>query len=431
MSTTAVALAVALLVVVASLFNGFINNVENTGRQVFGDIYLNPWISIPQYQLLIDKLDDIECVDSAAMTVKTYGLLRLDTGNVKPAQVIGIDPEQYSRVTQLQDYLLIHKDSSSLPNFSDNAQDNQGFVAVGVLASADEQTDQYDFESIKKQWLGKELILTTGIVTSRQNQDNQSITKIKQKHYIFKISDFVFTGLHPLDTSTVFLPIDSVRGLAGSNAEDFGTFTEAILIKLHDNTDPQKAIPLIKQTWQNFASEQNLPSQYISNPQIVTSSQLQKSYILELQKQMDLLMIIFGIVCSAAVMLIFCILYMIVMNKQKDIAVIKSFGAGKTTICTIFLGFGGCIGLAGSLVGIAIGWFIIRNINFLEQIVRVLFGIKLWKSSVYMFTKIPNSLDITAAGWILLSAVIAAVFGALVPAIVAARTNPVKILRYE
>ncbi len=146
---------------------------------------------------------------------------------------------------------------------------------------------------------------------------------------------------------------------------------------------------------------------------------------------MDLLMIIFGIVCSAAVMLIFCILYMIVMNKQKDIAVIKSFGAGKTTICTIFLGFGGCIGLAGSLVGIAIGWFIIRNINFLEQIVRVLFGIKLWKSSVYMFTKIPNSLDITAAGWILLSAVIAAVFGALVPAIVAARTNPVKILRYE
>jgi len=72
-----------------------------------------------------------------------------------------------------------------------------------------------------------------------------------------------------------------------------------------------------------------------------------------------------------------------------------------------------------------------RNINTIEEWVRVLFGLKIWRSSVYMFSKIPNEVDWGWALVIVLSAVIASGIGALIPAIIAWRSRPVSILRYE
>ncbi|MHC4071572.1 MAG: lipoprotein-releasing system transmembrane subunit LolC, partial [Planctomycetota bacterium] len=74
---------------------------------------------------------------------------------------------------------------------------------------------------------------------------------------------------------------------------------------------------------------------------------------------------------------------------------------------------------------------ITKNINAIEGWIRVIFGLKLWRSSVYMFSKIPSEVDWTWAVRIVLTAIVAAAVGALIPAIVAARTKPVEILRYE
>jgi ABC-type antimicrobial peptide transport system permease subunit len=67
----------------------------------------------------------------------------------------------------------------------------------------------------------------------------------------------------------------------------------------------------------------------------------------------------------------------------------------------------------------------------IEECIRKICGLKLWKSSVYMFSEIPNEVNWLWALTIVSIAIAAAVFGALVPAIVAARTKPVEILRYE
>jgi lipoprotein-releasing system permease protein len=122
---------------------------------------------------------------------------------------------------------------------------------------------------------------------------------------------------------------------------------------------------------------------------------------------------------------------MIVMTRQKDIAIIKSCGATGSSVALIFVGFGAFVGIIGSGVGAIIGYIVTKNINTIEEWVRIIFGLKLWKSSVYMFSKIPNEIDWDSALPIILSAVIAASLGALIPAIIAARTRPVNILRYE
>ncbi len=122
---------------------------------------------------------------------------------------------------------------------------------------------------------------------------------------------------------------------------------------------------------------------------------------------------------------------MIVVTKQRDIAIIKSCGATSGSVASIFIGFGACIGIIGSGAGVLLGYILIKNINTIEEWISIIFGLKLWRSSVYIFSKIPNEIDWGSALPIVLSAVTAASLGALIPAIIAVRTKPVNILRYE
>ncbi|MBU1261036.1 MAG: FtsX-like permease family protein, partial [Planctomycetes bacterium] len=111
--------------------------------------------------------------------------------------------------------------------------------------------------------------------------------------------------------------------------------------------------------------------------------------------------------------------------------IIKSIGGSASDITSIFLLFGSLVGFVGALAGVFVGFVITSNINVVEQFVSRLFGLKLWSSSVYMFTKIPNHFDWFWAISLFIAAVAASVLGAFLPSIIAARTSPVKILRYE
>ncbi|MHC4580230.1 MAG: FtsX-like permease family protein, partial [Planctomycetota bacterium] len=136
-------------------------------------------------------------------------------------------------------------------------------------------------------------------------------------------------------------------------------------------------------------------------------------------------------VSFGVVLLVFCIFYMIVRLKQKDIAIIRSCGTSSTAVAMVFVDFGACVGILGSAIGALLGHLITTNINIIEGWIRIVFGLKLWKSSVYMFSKIPNEVDWRWALVFMLVATAAAVVGTLIPAVVAARTKPVNILQYE
>ena len=158
---------------------------------------------------------------------------------------------------------------------------------------------------------------------------------------------------------------------------------------------------------------------------------MQKQFIAAYLQQMNVLLVIFGVVSFGVVLLIFCIFSLIVRLKQKDIAVIKSCGISSTSVALIFVGFGACVGAVGSGIGVFLGYIITININTIEDWISIIFGLKLWRSSVYLFEKIPNQVDWSSALPIVLFSVIAAAIGAVIPAIIAARTKPVEILRYE
>jgi len=93
--------------------------------------------------------------------------------------------------------------------------------------------------------------------------------------------------------------------------------------------------------------------------------------------------------------------------------------------------FGGFVGITGSAIGVLTGYVIISNINILERWIRIITGVRLWQSSSYILKYIPNEVNWPNVIWIIISAVAGCCLGALLPAIVAARTKPVDILRYE
>jgi len=452
LSIAAVALSCALLIVVTSLFTGFINAFEQSAVETIGDVVLAPPIKFAKYPLLIERLEQMGSVEAATATLSAQGLLHLGEGNVRAVKIWGIEPGKQTKVTGLKQSLRKQSQLPNEPSFeipsavllrkSESAGEKVGgFVGIGVVAEPDEKTDEYDFDAIEKSMLGRDVVLVTGVeIDSMTDEDSAEILSLdesgrggkrfKRKNVPFTITDIVFTGVYLLDKNYVYLPIEELQKKLYPN--ETGRIADQIQIKLRDNTQPELALAQIRGLWQSFASEQLIWDAYlIRYTNIETAKQMQSRYVAELRKQMGVLLLIFGVVSFTVVLLIFCIFYMIVITRQKDIAIIKSCGTASSSVALIFAGFGVCVGIIGSAFGAILGYTITKNINIIEEWIRIIFGLKLWKSSVYMFSKIPNEIDWNSALPILFSAVIAAAIGASIPAIIAVRTKPVNILRYE
>ena len=151
LSMTAVALSVSLLIVVSSLFTGFIKAFEAAAVTAMGDVVIEPPVKLPGYQKFCRQLEKIPDVDTATGTLSAQGLLHLGKGNVRAVKVLGIDPARQARVTGLKQFL--HKQSKLDPDpsfaIAGASEKIGGFAGVGVIARPDEETDEY-FDDLDK-----------------------------------------------------------------------------------------------------------------------------------------------------------------------------------------------------------------------------------------------------------------------------------------
>ena len=128
---------------------------------------------------------------------------------------------------------------------------------------------------------------------------------------------------------------------------------------------------------------------------------------------------------------ILAILYMMVLEKRREIGILKALGAPMTGLLQLFLLNGGIIGLLGSICGVGIALVFLRYINDIEGFLSAVFGLKVFPKEVYVFDTLPVVYDTYA---IVITAVVTVLFSllaAFVPAYIAARSDPVKSLRNE
>jgi lipoprotein-releasing system permease protein len=421
LSIAAVAISCALLITVASIFTGFINAFEQSAVNAMGDVILSPGGDIKDYQELTRELEELKEVKAAAGTLSTQGLLHLGKGNVRAVEIWGIEVQKEGKVTTFEKSLL--KGKTTEPQAEGNAI--EGYIGIGVLAEPNEQTDEYDFNAVEKM-TGQQAVITTGSAIKKED----GVEQFKRRTIQFTIADVVFTGIYYLDSRLVYLPIDRLSKAIYPELDQ--PVARQIHIKLGKNADTAAAISQIRGVWETFASQKlGWGQQQIQWARIETARQMQARYVAEIRKQMGVLLLIFGVVSLSAVLLVFCIFYMLVEHRRRDVAILKSCGATSGSVAAVFMGFGGCVGVTGAAIGTVLGYYITKNINAVDEWIRIIFGLKLWKASVYMFSTIPNEVDWQAVVWITVAAIAGAVLGATIPAVSAALTKPVSILRYE
>ena len=175
-----------------------------------------------------------------------------------------------------------------------------------------------------------------------------------------------------------------------------------------------------------------MDAELLSYVSVETWEDRQIQFIAAVEKEKILVTLLFGIISLVAVVLIGCIFWMIVVQKTRDIGIIKSVGASASGVATIFVGFGAVVGVLGAALGAVGGSVFVWYINDIQDwLVSIHPQLQVWSPDVYTFDRIPNVVKWHEVAIISAVAVLASVLGALIPAVLAGRVWPVKALHYE
>jgi lipoprotein-releasing system permease protein len=222
------------------------------------------------------------------------------------------------------------------------------------------------------------------------------------------------------DQSFVFVPIRKLQELRGmiDPKTGIGNFT-SIQIKLKDDRDGDLVVAKLKEL---FAPE-------IYN--VSTWREKQGPLLAAVQMETAILNVLLFMIIAVAGFGILAIFFMIVVEKTRDIGILKSLGASGRGIMGIFLSYGLSLGLVGSGVGLGLGLLFVAYINEIAKGVGWITGKPVFDPKIYYFNSIPTIVDPFTVSWIMMGALVIAVMASVLPARRASRLHPVEALRYE
>jgi lipoprotein-releasing system permease protein len=157
----------------------------------------------------------------------------------------------------------------------------------------------------------------------------------------------------------------------------------------------------------------------------------QREFFDALQQEKLAMFIILGFIVLVAAFNITSTLIMLVMEKRRDIGILRTLGASNASIFNLFLIEGLMIGLSGTFAGVVLGILFALNLNPILHFIAWCVGWDIFSSVIYYFDGIPVAVVWTDVVWISLSAVILTVLSTLYPAWSAMRVDPVDALRNE
>jgi lipoprotein-releasing system permease protein len=141
--------------------------------------------------------------------------------------------------------------------------------------------------------------------------------------------------------------------------------------------------------------------------------------------------IILSLIILVAALNIISGMMMLVKDKGRDIAVLRTMGASKSSVMRVFLITGASIGVVGTLAGLVLGIVFCWNIEGIRQFVSWLTGTAMFDPNVYYLTKLPAEINPSETAWIVFMALALSVLATLYPSWRASKLDPVEALRYE
>lgn len=238
----------------------------------------------------------------------------------------------------------------------------------------------------------------------------------------FTVIDFYESKMSEYDSTFAFCPLSKLQELRGMVDRESGkAAVTSIQMKLRDGANLTAARDKLRAVFP--------VARY--RYRVETWKDMQGPLLAAVQWETAILNILLFLIIGVAGFGIFATFFMIVVEKTKDIGILKSLGAPSRGVMSIFLSYGFALGIVGSGGGMLLGVLFVWKINAIAKWIERLTGQEVFDPTVYYFHEIPTIINPLTIAWIVVGAMVIAVLASVLPAIRAARMHPVKALRYE
>lgn len=475
-SLIAVMLCTAMVIIILSVMGGWLKNFREQFHGIVGDIEVSRLglAGFPYYDEMIREIEALPEVKAAAPTLQTFGLVNIFNQIPDGVQVIGYDIGKISQITEFGRSLWDQHESQRLLAQDPTAPASTREEAKAAMEKTPSFTKPLSPELYRDLWRTSfpksrvdaadfpGIIVGSGVVGIERQPDGTfkgrdgiqyawvrltvlamgegdlRLTEQNKSERMYWIIDDSRTKLWQYDQNTVYVPFNVLQKDLGMDArvEDGKQIpgqTHRITIGLKDPDNIAAVVPKIQQIVDGVLKRHDALKEGRAAVSVRGwyDTPGTKDFLQAVEKEIVLVTFLFAMVSVVAIFLIFCIFFMIVVEKTKDIGIVKAVGATSWGVAQIFLGYGLAIGIVGGGLGLLGAYLIVHNINTIHQKLGEWMGIQMWDAKTYAFDTIPDKLNPTHVTIIVLCAILSSLLGAVIPAIRAARMNPVEALRWE
>ena len=376
-----ISLGVAVLIIVMSVMNGFRTELV---EKIVG---FNPHVVVQPYETSLDKTkfrnEELKRISNKIILSNNSEAIVINKDYTKGVLLRGYSKKSFAKLD------IVKNDK-----FIGNKDINTKHISIGKELSLN-----LDLK------IGEKILIMSpaGIKTILGNLP-------KQESFII---DSIFdSGLADYDQNVAFINILDLENLF--DLDSSSRFLEIYLKNPQTIDSSKKVIEKI------FASEL-----------IYTWADMNSSLFSALKVERNVMFIILSLIIIVAAFNIISGLTILVKNKTRDIAILKSIGVENKSIMKIFFMVGFCIGSIATLFGIFLGVIFSIYIENVREIISKLFNISLFPEEIYFLSKMPSEINFNSILLIGFCSIVATTIVSIYPAIKASNLDPVKSLKYD
>ena len=376
-----IALGVAVLIIVMSVMNGFRTELINKIVGFNAHIIIDPYESKIEVNQIDNNLQNI-----------SKNLIFSNSGEAI------IIKSNTSKGILLRGYE--NNDFQNLKIFKKNVSLKKSEILSGNLLS-----------------IGKELSFTLDLkigdsVTLMSSVGVETIIGNLPKQKTFLISSIFESGMAEFDNNIAFINLNTLEEFFNLKKED-----RNLEIYLHNpqNIEYQKTIV-----------QDNFPNEFV-----YTWSDMNSSLFSALKVERNVMFIILSLIIIVAAFNIISGLTILVKNKTRDIAILKSIGVLNKSIVKIFFLIGLIIGTSATFFGIILGITFSMYVENLREFLSNIFNISLFPEEIYFLSSMPSEINLFSILIISVCSIFITIIVSIFPALKAAKLDPIKALKYE
>jgi len=384
-SLLGIALGVATLIIVMSVMNGFRADLLARILGLNGDLGVYAMSGgLADFDAAAEKLREIPGVTRVTPLVEGQVMATSDTG-AAGALVRGVRAGDLRTLPLFADHII----QGSLADFSDDG------VAVGDR-------------------LARRLGVAVGssiTVISPEGTATAFGTMPRVKTY--HVAALFNVGMYEYDNSFIYAPLEA--------AQLFFRLQDEVSSLEVFTGDPDRA----------RAVGRAITAALGGHVRVVSWEQANSSLFNAVEIERNVMFLILTLIIVVAAFNIISSMIMMVKDKGRDIAILRTMGASRAMILRIFVLSGASIGVVGTIAGFVLGIVFTNNIEAIRQALQKVIGTDLFAAEIYFFTRIPARIDSGEVAAVVIMALALSFLATIYPSWRAARLDPVEALRYE